>query len=193
VATNVSIQEVFAEHAAVAARSAQELPPVIEHIVTAVHDCLRGGHKVLACGNGGSAAQAQHLIAELVGRFQGERRALAGIALTADTALLTSLGNDYGYERIFARQIEALARPGDLLFAISTSGNSANVVRAAQAARERGCRVVALSGARGGLLAGHADLVLLAPSGVVARIQEVHLLCVHAIADSVERLIMGGS
>jgi D-sedoheptulose 7-phosphate isomerase len=182
----MSIHEVFAEHCAVAARAAQELPPVLERIVAAAHACLRGGCKILACGNGGSAAQAQHLVAELVGRFREERRALPAIALTADTAILTALGNDYGYERVFARQLEALARAGDLLFAISTSGNSANVVLAAQAARSLGCTVVAITGAQGGQLAQHADLLLQAPSTVVARIQEVHALCVHVIIESLE-------
>jgi D-sedoheptulose 7-phosphate isomerase len=185
----MSIHEVFAEHAVVSARAAQELPPVLERIVTAAHDCLRRGCKILACGNGGSAAQAQHLVAELVGRFREERRALPAIALTADAVILTALGNDYGYERVFARQVEALARAGDLLFAVSTSGNSANVVRAAQAAHALGCTVVALTGAHGGQLAPHADLLLPAPSTVVARIQEVHALCVHAIIDSLDGLI----
>jgi len=185
----MSIHEVFAEHSAVAARAAQELPPVLERIVAAAHECLRGGHKILACGNGGSAAQAQHLVAELVGRFREERRALPAIALTADTAILTALGNDYGYERVFARQLEALGHAGDLLFAISTSGNSANVVLAAQAARSLGCTVVAVTGAQGGQLAQHANLLLLAPSTVVARIQEVHALCVHAILESLEAVM----
>jgi phosphoheptose isomerase len=185
----MTIDKVFAEHAAVSARAAAELPAVLRRIVAAVHDCLRGGHTILACGNGGSAAQAQHLVAELVGRFARERPALPAIALTADTATLTALGNDYGYERVFARQVEALARRGDLLFAISTSGNSPNVVRAAETARGRGCTVVAVTGADGGQLAQHADLALRAPSGVVPRIQEVHTLCIHAIMDSLEGLI----
>lgn len=180
----MGIHEVFAEHAAVAARAANELPPVLERIVTALEDCLHQGHKVLACGNGGSAAQAQHLAAELVGRFLEERRALPAIALSADTATLTALGNDYGYERVFARQVEALARPGDLLFAISTSGNSPNVVLAARTARSLGCTVVAFTGARGGEIAPIADLLLQAPSTVVARIQEIHALCVHIVIDS---------
>jgi phosphoheptose isomerase len=185
----MSIGEVFTEHSAVAARAAEQLPPVLGRVVGAVHACLHGGHKVLACGNGGSASDAQHLVAELVGRFREERPALAGIALTADTVTLTALGNDYGYERVFARQVEALARPGDLLFAISTSGNSPNVVQAAQTARGLGCKVIALTGARGGHLAAHADMLIQAPSSVVARIQEMHTLCIHAIADSLDGLI----
>ncbi|HYC10420.1 MAG TPA: SIS domain-containing protein [Steroidobacteraceae bacterium] len=185
----MSAREVFAEHCAVATRAAQELPPVIERIVAAVYECLRSGHKILACGNGGSAADAQHMVAELIGRFRDERRPLAAIALTADSATLTALGNDYGFERVFARQVEALAEAGDVLFAISTSGNSANVVLAAQVAQARRCTVVALTGEVGGRLAGHADLLLRAPSNVVARIQEVHGLCIHAIAESLDRLI----
>ena len=185
----MSIEEIFSEHFEVAERAARELPPVLGEIVTAAHDCVRGGNTVLACGNGGSAADAQHLVAELVGRFRDERRALAAIALSADTAILTAVGNDYGYERIFARQVEALARPGDLLFAISTSGNSPNVVLAARTARERGCKVAALSGARGGELAAHADFLVRAPSTVVARIQEMHTLCIHVICESLDLLL----
>ena len=185
----MSVREVFAEHSAVTARAAQELPPLLERIVGSMYECLRGGGKILACGNGGSAADAQHMVAELVGRFCEERRALPGIALTADAATLTALSNDYGYERVFSRQVEALAAAGDVLFAISTSGNSANVVLAAQAARARGCTVVALTGEGGGQLAGHADLLLCAPSRVVARIQEVHTLCIHAIVDVLDRRI----
>ena len=119
----MSIANIFAEHAKVTARAAQELPETLGRVVKAVDECLRGGHKILACGNGGSAADAQHLVAELIGRFLHERRALPAIALTADTATLTAIGNDYGYERVFARQLEGLAQKGDLLFAISTSGN----------------------------------------------------------------------
>jgi D-sedoheptulose 7-phosphate isomerase len=182
----MTFEEIFAEHAAVAARAAAELPPVLRRISAVLLECLVRGGKVLACGNGGSAAQAQHLAAELVGRFQGERRALPALSLTADTATLTSLANDYGYERVFARQIEALARDGDVLFAISTSGKSASVVQAAVSARQRACTVIALTGARGGSLAEHADLLLAAPSASVARIQEMHALCVHALVDTLE-------
>jgi D-sedoheptulose 7-phosphate isomerase len=187
------INQVFADHAAVIGRAEAELPPLIEQIVTLIDRCLREGHKVIACGNGGSAADAQHLVAELVGRFCDERRALAAVTLMADTATLTALANDYGYERVFARQIEALAAPGDVLIAISTSGNSANVVRAAEAARAAGCVVVGFTGASGGKLADHADPVLRAPSSVVARIQEVHALCIHAIADALDARILAAS
>ena len=183
------IAEVFADHSAVTARAALELPPVLERAVAVMHECLRAGGKILACGNGGSAADAQHMVAELVGRFREERRALPAIALTADTAILTAVGNDYGYERVFARQVEALARAGDVLLAISTSGNSANVLHAAQTARTLGCTVIALTGAGGGALAGHADLLIKAPSTVVARIQEMHTLSIHAICEALDALI----
>ncbi|HEX4674092.1 MAG TPA: SIS domain-containing protein [Steroidobacteraceae bacterium] len=187
----MSISNVFAEHAKVTARAAEELPEVLERVVKAADDCLRGGHKIFACGNGGSAADAQHLVAELIGRFLHERRALPAIALTADAATLTAIGNDYGYERVFARQLEGLAQKGDLLFAISTSGNSPNVLQAAQTARGLGCVVVGMTGERESKLASYADLGLLirAPSTVTARIQEVHTLCIHAIADSLDALI----
>jgi len=185
----MTISEVFADHSAVTARAALELPPVLERAVAAMHGCLRAGGKILACGNGGSAADAQHLAAELVGRFREERQALAAIALTADTALLTALGNDYGYQRVFARQVEALAQRGDVLLAFSTSGNSANVVEAAHTARRLGCTVIGFTGAGGGELARHADVLLKAPSSTVARIQEIHTLCIHVLCESLDALI----
>ena len=187
----MSIANVFTEHAKVTARAAQELPEVLERVVKAVDECLHGGHKIFACGNGGSAADAQHLVAELIGRFLHERRALPAIALTADAATLTAIGNDYGYERVFARQLEGLAQKGDLLFAISTSGNSHNVLQAAQTARGLGCIVVGMTGERDSKLAALADpdLLIRAPSTVTARIQEVHTLCIHAIAGSLDALL----
>lgn len=187
----MSISKIFAEHAKVTAQAAQELPQVLEHVVKAVDACLSGGHKIFACGNGGSAADAQHLVAELVGRFVHERRALPAIALAADAATLTAISNDYGYERVFARQLEGLASKGDLLFAISTSGNSPNVLQAAHTARTLGCTVVAMTGERDNKLSAYADpgLLIRAPSTVTARIQEVHTLCIHAIADSLDALL----
>lgn len=185
-----TVEQVFTEHTSVIAQAARELPPVIESIVNLIHQRLHEGRKVLACGNGGSAADAQHLVAELVGRFRDERRALAAVTLMADSATLTAVANDYGYEEVFARQIQALAAPGDVLIAISTSGNSPNVLRAAMAARAAGCTVVALTGAGGGKLAGLADHLLRAPSSVVARIQEVHALSIHAIADALDARII---
>jgi phosphoheptose isomerase len=187
----MSIADIFADHAKVTARAAQELPATLERIVKAVEECFRSGHKVFACGNGGSASDAQHLVAELIGRFLLERRSLPAVALTADTATLTAISNDYGYERVFARQLEGLAQPGDLLFAISTSGNSRNVIEAITTARGRGCVVVGMTGERGGNLAAHVspELLIKAPSSVTARIQEVHSLCIHAICDTLDPLI----
>lgn len=140
---------------------------------------LRQGNKVMLCGNGGSAADAQHIAAELVCRFETERRSLPAIALTTDTSALTAIGNDYGYLRVFSRQVEALARPGDVLIAISTSGNSANVVEAVKGARELGVTTLALLGGSGGTLKDLADHALVMPSTTTARIQECHILVGH--------------
>jgi D-sedoheptulose 7-phosphate isomerase len=180
------IRGTFEEHREVAAAAAHELPQTLERFVAVAVRCLEDGGKILVCGNGGSAADAQHLAAELVCRFRFTRRALAAVALTTDTSALTAIANDLGYEQVFARQVEALARAGDLLVAISTSGSSANVVAAARAARAVGCSVVAMTGRGGGRLAEAADLVVAAPSSVVARIQEVHGICVHVVAQALE-------
>ncbi len=181
----MNILAVFAEHAATVDASTR-LIPQLERAASMLQACLASGHRVLACGNGGSATTAQHLVAELTCRFRDNRRALAAIALTADTATLTAIGNDFGYERVFARQVEALATAGDALLAISTSGNSPNVLAAAQAARAAGCHVIALTGASGGALAPLAELALQVPSTVVARIQEVHDICIHVLAEAIE-------
>jgi D-sedoheptulose 7-phosphate isomerase len=149
---------------------------------------LRLDHKVLLCGNGGSASDAQHIAAEFVGRFEGERRALPAIALTTDTSALTALANDYGYARIFARQVEALATEGDLLICISTSGNSDNVLAAAMAARDRGCRTIGLTGAQGKRLASLCDVTVLVPSTRTARIQEAHIAIGHIWCEIVDNL-----
>jgi D-sedoheptulose 7-phosphate isomerase len=185
----MSITAGFTEHTRVAAEAARTLPPVLEQIVQAIVNCLRAGGKVLACGNGGSATDAQHFVAELVGRFKRERHALPAVALTADIAILTAVANDYGYERVFARQVEALARAGDVLFALSTSGRSPNVLAAARAARERGCLVAGFTGTGGGELAALSHFWLAAPSDVVARIQEVHTLCLHLLCEAVDAAI----
>lgn len=150
-------------------------------------DCVEAGHKILVCGNGGSAADAQHFAAELVNRFGPARRALPAIALTTDTSVMTSIANDEGYERIFARQLEALGEKGDVLVAISTSGTSPSVVAAVRAARERGCLVVALTRATQSPLSALADVCIAIPSMSVARIQEMHELCLHAMTDIVDR------
>ena len=150
--------------------------------------------KVLACGNGGSAADAQHFAAELVGRFEMERMGLAGIALTTDTSALTAIANDYDFNRIFSKQVEALGRSGDVLLAISTSGNSANIIAAIEAARERDMRVVALTGKDGGKIAHilqDQDILLNVAHPRTARIQEIHILLIHAICDGIDQLLMG--
>ena len=152
-------------------------------------DCVRGGGKVLVCGNGGSAADAQHIAAELVGRLARERRAIPAIALTTNSSILTAIGNDYGYEHIFARQVEALASKGDVLIAISTSGNAANVLAAVDAARTLGCHTLALTGGTGGKLKSAADLALVAPSNKTWHIQEVHITVGHILCDLVEKSI----
>jgi D-sedoheptulose 7-phosphate isomerase len=147
---------------------------------------LASGRKLLAFGNGGSAADAQHLTAELVGRFQKDRVGFAAIALTADTSLLTSLSNDYGFERVFARQIEALGSAGDVAFAISTSGTSPNVVAALETARARGLRTIALTGRDGGEAGRLAEVHLNVPESVTARVQEVHITLIHALCEIAE-------
>ena len=151
----------------------------IQDCAEIIIDTFKGGKKLLICGNGGSAADAQHLAAEFVGRYEKERKGLPAIALTTDTSALTALANDYDFERIFARQIEALAADGDSLIAISTSGNSPNVIAAIMAARQQGCKIVGLTGSAGKKLAGLCDAVVMVPSRRTARIQEAHIAIAH--------------
>ena len=166
------------------------LRPAIEAVAAGMAERLRAGGKVMVCGNGGSAADAQHFAAELVNRFQRERRPYAALALTTDSSVLTSIGNDYDFSQVFSKQVEALGRPGDVLLAISTSGNAANVCRAAEAAKAAGLWTVALCGGKGGQLAGLADEVLcVASSGVTARIQEGHAMIVHALCQLIEEML----
>jgi len=162
------------------------LQPVLDAAV-AIVESFRGGGKLLLFGNGGSAADAQHVAAEFVGRFQRERAALAAIALTADTSVLSSIANDYAFERVFARQIEALGRRGDVAFGISTSGRSPNVLAGLTTARERGLKTLALTGGDGGAIGRAADMHLNVASDSTARVQEVHRTLLHAICDLVER------
>jgi D-sedoheptulose 7-phosphate isomerase len=150
---------------------------------------LKSGGKLLVCGNGGSAADAQHLAAEFVVRLEGNRKALSAIALTTDTSAITACANDFDYSEIFARQIEAIGRPLDVFLGISTSGSSSNVVKAAQRARETGLIVIALTGASGGALASLADFPIKVPSRRTMRIQEGHILLLHIFADMVEQLL----
>lgn len=167
--------------------------PIAEAIEAMVASLLNNG-KILACGNGGSAADAQHLAAELVGRFELERHELAAIALTTDSSVLSAVANDYGYKLVFAKQVRALGQPGDILVAISTSGNSANVIEAINAAHENELRVVALTGRGGGAIAemlADTDVHICVPAQRTARIQETHLLIVHCLCDGIDCLLMG--
>lgn len=163
-----------------------------ENLSDAVNLCVKalaGNCKILVCGNGGSAADAQHFAAELAGRYESERRALAACALSTDTSAITAIGNDYGFDEIFARQIQALGNNGDVLIAISTSGNSPNILKAADAARKRGIKIIAFTGCRQGSLGKLADVAFSAASKRTARIQEIHEICLHAIAEAIETKI----
>ena len=152
----------------------------------AIYETLLRGNKILICGNGGSAADAQHIAAEFVGRFESERKALPAIALTTDTSALTALANDYDFERIFSRQVEALARKNDLLIAISTSGNSPNVISAVMTARQIGCKILGMTGKDGKKLASLSDVCLKIPSDRTARIQEAHIAVAHIWCEIVD-------
>ena len=167
--------------------------PVLEAIAKAMTSALRAGGKILWCGNGGSAADSQHLAAELVGRFRRERRGLASIALTTDSSVLTSVANDYGFEAVFARQVEAIGNAGDVLVGISTSGNSRNVIAALEAARAQGLVTVAFTGEGGGRIAALADHVFAVASRDTARIQEAHILAGHMLCDWIELACVSGS
>lgn len=182
------IAEAFVEHAqVVAGLHDRAVLDAIEEFARSVAECATGGRTVLACGNGGSAAQAQHFAAELVGRFSRERGPLSAVALCADSAIVTALANDYGYEEVFARQVEALGQPGDLLVAISTSGRSRNCVRAVEAARDCGIKSVALTGAPPHAI--EADIRVCVPSRSTARVQEAHALILHAACARVDQAI----
>jgi len=184
----------FAESARLKLEAAQSLVGPLVRAGTLLAEALRQGGKVLACGNGGSAADAQHFAAELVNRFEMERPPLAGIALTTDTSTLTSIANDYAYLQVFSKQVRALGRRGDVLLAISTSGNSGNVVEAISAAHELGLRVIALTGNGGGKMAamlGPDDVHVCVPHKTTARIQEVHLLALHCMCDGIDFQLFG--
>ena len=175
----------IAEHLDVV-RQLETQQPVLEAIALAMTATLRAGGKILWCGNGGSAGDSQHLAAEIVGRFRRERQGLASIAFTTDTSILTAVANDYGFEAVFSRQVEALGNPGDLLVGVSTSGNSRNVIAALEAARPRGLVTVAFTGAGGGKLAALADHLFAVASRDTARIQEAHILAGHMLCDWIE-------
>ena len=188
-ALSARVSAQFAESAQLKLEAAAALAAPIARASVLLADTLRAGGKVLACGNGGSAADAQHFAAELVNRFEMERAPLAAIALTTDSSTLTSIANDYAYEQVFSKQVLALARRGDALLAISTSGNSKNVIEAMQAARELGMRAIALTGNGGGRMAAALsahDVHICVPHKRTARIQEVHLLVLHCLCDGID-------
>ncbi|PLX84772.1 MAG: phosphoheptose isomerase [Desulfuromonas sp.] len=188
------IKQVFEEHLRTIERTANTLTGPIEAAAALLTGALEAGNKILVMGNGGSAADAQHFAAEMVGRFLMERKALPALALTTDSSILTALGNDYGFERVFSRQVEALAAPGDVVIGISTSGNSENVLAAMKAAREIGCRTVGLLGGEGGGMTGLVDVALTVPSDRTPRIQEAHQTVIHILCDLVEtRLFSEGT
>lgn len=184
----------FAESARLKLDAASALAPGIARAAAALADCLLADGKILACGNGGSAADAQHFAAEMVGRFERERPELPAISLATDTSILTAVANDYSFEQVFAKQVRALGAKGDALLAISTSGNSANVIAAIEAARDREMHVVALTGRDGGrigALLGESDVHLCVPHERTARIQEVHLLMIHCLCEAIDNTLLG--
>lgn len=188
------IQQNFIDSADLKYQASQVLSKPIAAAVQAVLTCVTGGGKVLACGNGGSAADAQHFAAEFVGRYERERPELSAIALTTDSSILTAIANDYDFKVVFSRQVRALGSPGDILLAISTSGNSANVLAAIEAAHEREMVVIGLTGRGGGKMSQSlrdTDVHICVPSDRTARIQEVHILTLHCICDAVDAQLLG--
>jgi len=184
------IRSAFAESIRVKEIFLEEHAETLERVATLCAECLDGGHKLLLFGNGGSAADAQHIAAEFVNRFRIERRPLPALALTVDSSALTAIGNDYSFEEIFSKQVEALGQPGDVAIAISTSGNSPNILRAIEACGESGCFVVGLTGGDGGAMREQADFLLnVSGTRETARIQESHILAGHILCDLVDRTL----
>lgn len=188
------ISRIFSESIATKQQAMASMPATISRAVELLITALDSGHKVLSCGNGGSAADAQHFSSELLNRFHNDRPSLPAIALTTDSSTLTSIANDYHYDEVFARQMTSLGQPGDVLLAISTSGNSGNVCRAIDVAHERTMPVIALTGKDGGRIASlltDSDIELRVPSDVTARIQEVHLLIIHVLCTRIDDRLFG--
>jgi D-sedoheptulose 7-phosphate isomerase len=193
-ALQARIRAQFEESLATKQAALETCPAAIAEAAQLMAAAIEAGNKVMACGNGGSAADAQHFAAELLNRFEMERRPLAGLALTTDSSTLTSISNDYAYEQIFAKQVQGLARPGDVLLAISTSGNSPNVLAAMRIAHGLGVRVVALTGRDGGEMAdalADGDVEVRVSSTRTARVQEVHILAIHCLCDLIDHQLFG--
>ena len=188
-----ALQAIFNETTAAHRRFAGQGLETVAAAAAAMSRAVTTGRKVLAFGNGGSASDAEHLVAELVGRFEGERQALAGIALTANSSVLTAIGNDYGYENVFTRQIEGLGREGDVAFGISTSGRSPNVLAALTAAKARGMTTIALTGRDGGPIGAAADIHVNVAEASTPRVQEVHRTAIHAMCTLVEQSLKAKS
>ncbi|AVY94017.1 MULTISPECIES: phosphoheptose isomerase [Microvirgula] len=189
------INEHFIESIAAKQAAMDVLPGVMAQAAERMVGCLMNEGKILACGNGGSAADAQHFAAEMVGRFEKERPGLAALSLATDSSALTAIGNDYDFERVFSKQVRALGHDGDLLLAISTSGNSLNVIEAIHAAHERQMDIIALTGRDGGQIADLMtadDILINVPVNRTARIQEVHITIIHALCDAVDYMLLGG-
>lgn len=182
------IKSQFNEHIKVANDSLEKTSAIISSSCVEILNCLKRGNKVLLFGNGGSAADAQHIAAEFTGRFVKNRKSLPAIALTTDTSALTAIGNDYGFERIFSRQVEGLATKGDMLIGISTSGNSENVIKALQLGQSLGCKTIGLSGRDGGIMNTCCDFNIIVPSNVTARIQEIHILIGHIFCTAIDEV-----
>jgi D-sedoheptulose 7-phosphate isomerase len=189
-----TIQQHFRDSAELKLRAVETLAEPIDHATNLLFASLANNGKILACGNGGSAADAQHMAAELIGRFERSRDGLPGIALTTDSSILTAVGNDYDFSEIFSRQVNALGQPGDVLIAISTSGNSGNVIKAIEAAHRREMSVIALTGKGGGQITQillDTDVHICVPADRTARIQEVHLVAIHCMCDGIDAMLLG--
>lgn len=180
------IQKELSEHKETINSVINVLPSTIQKACEMSLETIKSGKKILLCGNGGSAADAQHIAAEFTGRYKVERKGLPAIALTTDTSALTAIGNDYGYDRVFERQVESLANPGDLLIGISSTGNSDNVIKAFKKAKEIGCKTVGLSGKGGGNFNDNCDLNVVVPSEDTPRVQEMHILIGHTICQIID-------
>lgn len=192
--TVTRVAELFGDSIEIKQRAAEVLCPVVAEVAEALIKCLVEGHKLLVCGNGGSAADAQHFAAEMLNRFEAERPGLPAIALTTDSSTLTSIANDYQFSDVFARQVRALGQSGDVILCITTSGGSANIVSAIEAAHDRDMPVVLLSGRDGGAAAvalAQGDLEIRVPSDSTARTQEVHILVLHCLCDLIDRSLLG--